>query len=60
MNKIENVIILILAIAIAIAMFFVYGLAGIICISIPYTILYTVKDCMMPNSESKANKNKRK
>ena len=58
MNKIENTIILILAIAIAIAMLLVYGLAGVICISIPYTILYTVNACMEPDSESNAKQNK--
>lgn len=57
MNKIENTIILILAITIAIAMFIVYGLAGVISISIPYTILYTVNACMLPESESNANQN---
>ena len=54
MNKIENTIILILAITIAIAMFLVYGLAGVISISIPYMILYTVNTCMLPESESNA------
>ena len=57
MNKIENTIILILAITIAIAMFLVYGLAGVISISIPYMILYTVNACMLPESESNAKQN---